>query len=79
MNIYETGVNNSLRQEVALQQNRLFKLACKLIVLAGAGLFVEGVLSNGPADSLAGVAAAGVAAIVYFSPRGKILHNARNS
>jgi len=73
MNIYETGVSNSPEQQVALQQSRLFKLTCKLIVLAGAGLYLEGALNNAPADSLAGIAVAGIATIVYSRHRGQTL------
>lgn len=62
----ETNQAN-LRHEISLQQSRLFRVACELIVLAGAGLYLEGALTNGPADSLAGIATAAIGAVVYFS------------
>lgn len=70
--------DSALEQEVVLQQNGLTRLACKLIVLAGAGLYIEGALNNAPADSLAGIAAASIAAVVYSRHPDKIPHNVRN-
>jgi len=59
------STDSALRQEVVLQQNGLVRLVCKLIVLAGAGLYIEGALNNAPADSLAAIAAVSIAAVVY--------------
>ncbi len=57
----------SLKHEISLQQSRLFKIACELVVLAGAGLYLEGGLNKGPADAVAGIATAAIGAVVYFS------------
>lgn len=81
MNNYEANGNDSaLGQEVVLQQNRLFSFVSRLIVLGGAGLYIEGAFNDAPKDSLAGLAAIGVVAtVVYSRHRRQTPQNVRNS
>ncbi|MCL6096922.1 MAG: hypothetical protein M1444_04580 [Patescibacteria group bacterium] len=71
--------DSALEQEVILEQNGLTRLACKLVILAGAGLYIEGAINNAPSDSIAGVAAASIAVVVYLRHPDKPSQNTPNS
>ena len=72
-------VPTGLQQEIAVQRSRLFNAVCALAVLAGAGLYIEGALNNGPADSLAGATIAGIGTVFLYRHRGQNPSQPHNS